>query len=525
MTEFYEGSFVPEPEPAEEEIAKDPLKIRIALFYDGTLNNRVNIGEREADTDNYHEFRTDEPNSYDNGRTNIAIMEPHIEETADNYDVFLKHYIEGQGTLDLQGDSFKGYALGGGESGVADRAVKGIEKAVNLILNSGKVNSEEHYIEKLTIDVFGFSRGAATARYAIHVLFNGRRPSINEHTNELVYEYEPIHTSLINWGYDIEAKVVEVCFAGLYDTVLSYYGSQYFKRANNVLQQKAVARAKKALHLAAADEHRLDFPLHNIKSAKSKGGEEYFLPGVHSDIGGSYNQANEKALEVETDESKKVYMETTDEDMVILEGKRKELEQDMQDLIQQGWYKTYARKDETVDETIDGVTDGITCEGKDEGKNQEIDEIKVESRQLRKKEIAGIIPYPSYTNRLKVNRKNIRSAYCNIPLKIMAEYARKPDVNLTISSELEDRAEIILAPEKDLQKLEGVIRKYIASNKNSKPGDWIDDKAPLNDFLKKLDIRHRHFHFSSKPGAGYAPRIVFDKKAKKKRRARYEYDA
>ncbi len=125
---------------------------------------------------------------------------------------------------------------------------------------------------------------------------------------------------------------------------------------------------------------------------------------------------------------------------------------------------------------------------------------------------------------LTVKRPDIRSAYCNIPLKIMAEYARKPEVKLMISAKLERRANTILAPEKDLRELEGIIRNYIASNKNSKAKDWIDDKAPLNNEALKA-IRNRYFHFSSKPGMGYNPRFVYDFVANKYRRRRFVYDA
>lgn len=153
-----------------------------------------------------------------------------------------------------------------------------------------------------------------------------------------------------------------------------------------MLQQKAVARAKKALHLAAADEHHKDSPGHNIKSAKAKGGKEYYLPGVHSDVGGSYNQANEKALEKETDESKKVYMLTSGENLVINKGNKKLLEQDRAYLIEQGWY----REDEL----------------------KVVEEPKVQNNYVRYRQ------YETDYYRLKAIRNNIHSAYCNIPLKI-----------------------------------------------------------------------------------------------------------
>lgn len=466
---------------------KDPLKIRIALFFDGTLNNRTNIEEREKDSPDYQKNYPSvqkkngakkDPNSYDNGRTNIAIMEPHLLEQADGYDFCFKAYVEGQGTINFQKDTFVGYAAGGGEAGVADRARKGVRLAVQKIDKAG-INKDDFYIQKLTIDVFGFSRGAATARYAIHLTLSGQYGDNMDNLYELVERA----------GYDIEAKAVEVCFAGLYDTVLSYYGSQWFKRSNNVLQQMAAGRAKKVLHLAAADEHRKDFPLHNIvESSVSKGvGEEYYLPGVHSDVGGSYNLASELELKKQTDENKKVYMRTSDEDLYINEGSFEAMERDRNYLIKEGWYQSHEINTEILTLEEDGS--------------------------------------PKHCG-LKVNRQAIRSAYSNIPLKIMAEYVRKE--GLKIRSELETRADKILSKEPDLYGTEGCleekIKQYIASTKNSRAEDWMGERSPRN--VKALkDIRHKHFHFSAKPGVGYSPRFEWDKQVKDHRRRRFVYDA
>jgi len=505
------------PEQYQETIKdKDPIKVRIALFYDGTLNNRVNIAEREKreldmklelELKDFHKYSKGDSNSYNNGRTNIAIMEPHLLETAEGYDVFLKVYIEGQGTFDLEGDSLRGYALGGGASGVADRANAGIERAVKLIKGSNAIKST-HYIQKLTLDVFGFSRGAATARYAIHVILNGRGPSVDEFTGKPLYQWEPIFERLINRDYVINKAAVEIGFAGLYDTVLSYYGSQLFKWTNNVLEQKSVARAKKALHLAAADEHRSDFPLHRISSAVDAGiGEEYYLPGVHSDVGGSYNLANEKELLAQADEQKRKYMRTSNEGipegmsvadatayvgLVLYEhSDRARLDQDRIDLIAQGWYLEHQIK--------------VTATDWDDNGNP-----------------------TKYA--LCVKRPGIRSAYCNIPLKIMAKYARGKDVKLNVDGKLDDRADLILGKEPDLVRFEKEIEKYMDGNKNSKAKDWTCDEEQirdpkLKDIRKDLKaIRNRHFHFSSKPGMGYSPNFYFDHAAGKYRRTRYEYN-
>jgi len=497
----------------EPEKEKDPINVRISLFFDGTLNNRENIEEREAyEVGNIGASGTtgqslymrnrgdDNNNSYDNGRTNIAVMEPHLKDKADGYDVYAKHYIAGQGAFTHKKDSVWGYAFGIGKSGVVGRAVEGIGDALNSIASSDEIDVTAHYIKLLTIDVFGFSRGAATARNAIYMLFNHGDSYYDEFTEETIHEFYPIHELLADRGYDIKPSAVELRFAGLYDTVLSYIVSQKSESSNNVLNQTAVHYAQNALHLAAADEHRADFPLHNIKCTKSNGGEEYFLPGVHSDIGGSYNQANSLKINENGEEE---FMRTSNENMVINEGKKKSvLEQDKLDLIEQGWY-------------LDN-------------------EIKVTSLKVKKKR-AGKIPYLSINHLLKVNRKNISSAYSQIPLKIMAKYARKPEVKLTISNKLERRAKKILATDPKLKKLENLITEYVRNNKNSKASDWHrrNGKPPKGvgkwpsgtdkNFLKK--IRHEHFHFSSKPGLGYSPNIEWNEDEKKYIRVRFEYDA
>ncbi|RZK28282.1 MAG: hypothetical protein EOO63_11605, partial [Hymenobacter sp.] len=57
---------------------------------------------------------------------------------------------------------------------------------------------------------------------------------------------------------------------------------------------------KKVVHLTAGDEHRKNFSLTNINSSLAAGvGLELTLPGVHSDIGGSYAEAGQGASNLE----------------------------------------------------------------------------------------------------------------------------------------------------------------------------------------------------------------------------------
>ncbi|PKG37067.1 hypothetical protein, partial [Psychromonas sp. Urea-02u-13] len=106
MTEMCEGIAIctpPEEDKAPEDKEKSPIKIRIALFFDGTLNNRTNIEANERPE--HHKYDTLKSRaSFENGRTNIAIMETHMEDKIPSgYQVYKHLYIPGQGTFDLKG--------------------------------------------------------------------------------------------------------------------------------------------------------------------------------------------------------------------------------------------------------------------------------------------------------------------------------------------------------------------------------------------------------------------------------------
>lgn len=305
MSELGEAISVPEPEPVEKkEEEKKKVKVRISLFFDGTLNNRINVDQRAEDGEDpgsnkiYQKYKGGD-NSYEGDYTNVAKMERYID-NASGYDVTLSSYTEGPGTQDKNKDKFRGYALGTGSTGVEKKVEKGIKDAVSKITQ--KVN-KRFTIETLTVDVFGFSRGAAGARNCIYeVLDTGR---------------SPIKGRIEQKGYDVTK--VEVCFAGLYDTVSSH-GIIYGNDVSD-LKLHAVSRAKKVVQLAASEEHRKKFSLTSIRSAGYKG-LEIFLPGVHSDIGGGYrDDASEEAMGIYYTMSKQ------------------QVEQEKSRLIASGWYR------------------------------------------------------------------------------------------------------------------------------------------------------------------------------------------
>lgn len=101
-------------------------------------------------------------NSYSNDYTNVARMWKYCD---NDYRI----YVEGMGTDDSQKDSQDGFAFGAGLTGVRAKVRKACEMASNKISKElQKGNNADKILTKITFDVFGFSRGAASARNFIH---------------------------------------------------------------------------------------------------------------------------------------------------------------------------------------------------------------------------------------------------------------------------------------------------------------------------------------------------------------------
>lgn len=281
--------------------SKKVVRVRCSLFFDGTQNNRINIEEREKNTRIYQERSNKKDDSYVSGRTNIALMEPWIQTITTGADITIKAYVEGPGTTNFESDSLAGLGLGIGDTGVKKKVEKGIVDICNQFIRLGK--SRIGIIEKLTLDVFGFSRGAACARFAVwELLKHGDRP---------------IHERLRDAGFEISESSVEVDFVGLYDTVSSHGVS--FANDTKALRLDSIQGALRTVHLVAADEYRKKFQLTNIRSAGTKGTELY-LPGSHSDIGGGY-------------------LRKIDEDFILRIGRQAEVSSDRSELVSAGWFR------------------------------------------------------------------------------------------------------------------------------------------------------------------------------------------
>ncbi len=404
----------PEPRDHREE-QKKHVKIRLSVFFDGTLNNRVNTDHRKQNTAVYQANKVKKmDNSYENDHTNVEKIERYMETSEDkDYDKKLSIYIEGPGTEDEKSDVRRGYALGTGATGIEAKVLRGIVKSIETM--TGQVETDS-IIDKLTLDVFGFSRGAAGARNYIFAALK-EDGSIREGME----------------GEGVPINTIEIHFAGLFDTVASHGAVPLLLGLPNTksLKLDSIRKAKKVIHLVAADEHRENFALTNIKSAGSKG-REIYLPGVHSDIGGGYRDEASEA-------------------MVIYKTLRAEnAAAERHQLIAAGWY----RPDEI---TLQHIPPKIG--------------------------LASV--------HLRVTRSGIRHHYSRIPLHIMARFARESGIDVTNKldrdedipdalSAIQERIEAYMASigtastETDWQQNDGMLRQlrhdYCHFSANYSPG-------------------------------------------------------
>lgn len=414
--------------------------------------------------------------SYQNDYTNVVKLENTLQLKAGDYDKHVKLYVEGQGTERYTTDSTLGYAFGCDDTGVVKKVEQGLESLLrrlgnelsSLIRDAG--SDKENLIIEITLDAFGFSRGAAAARYFLYTAY--------------MHPDKKIKARMTEQGYSINK--VKVCFVGLFDTVSSYADNlpdgvdmgvkrytdngKPFSNNTEALHLDAVSYAERAVQLSSADEHRIFFALTNICS--SPNGTEIFLPGVHSDIGGGYEDRKSQEGLVMLDLSKFVKIKTTwygspypDPDSLAAVQKR--LKEEEARLINEGWVYGHA----------------LRIEG-----------------------------YKLMADRKGNNEKGIRNTYSRIPLHVMIKYAGEHGLqfNDAVLKTTED------VPS-ELREIKNAIDNYIAKGvsdiddwKMNTPGwlrrDYLHISASYDfDFFNTYAP-----YFENGPLAGYRKRIVFD---------------
>ncbi|MCW8978615.1 MAG: type VI secretion system PAAR protein [Marinobacter sp.] len=240
--------------------------LRIGIFFDGTANHKDN-----------------DKHLPDRDITNVAKLFDLYESGANSERI----YIPGPGTIagHIAPDGFDarediiGLALGVGPEGGHKRIQTAIT-ALNDILDESKP-------DVVVLDVFGFSRGAALARHFVNLVNEWPASIILPEINEPSLSTSVVSFRKLNaFPRDITARVG---FIGLFDTVGSFYlpGNQNNLDFNVNLRPDS---ADRIVHLTAHHEIRRNFPLSSIREPAGlpSNFSEIALPGVHSDVGGGY---------------------------------------------------------------------------------------------------------------------------------------------------------------------------------------------------------------------------------------------
>lgn len=238
--------------------------------FDGTWNDRENLRDGEAST-------------------NPAVLEAELSKLYNSH--LDGQYYNGVGTRENGLMRVLNGMTGGGSEQRAEQAFKDFQHKAQDWL---KADPEA----QIQVFAMGFSRGAASARHFLNLVDERGVPADDGRKQKVEDPYtdSPRPNSKIVQVYDhfLRQPGTVTSSALLYDTVAT--GQE------QILKLGIPSSTHYVVHLTSQDENRKAFPLMSL-SAKSPDLADaarfmtLALPGVHSDIGGGYNEGVSKLAE------------------------------------------------------------------------------------------------------------------------------------------------------------------------------------------------------------------------------------
>lgn len=282
------------------------VHLEVGIFTDGTMNNAANAQSfaEQLEQECLIPYENDEisrdecewrmgllmGDSYANAATNVAKLRDMYMEGEQESDGSITYqrfvYAPGAGTKTGDSDKWYGAATGMGEAGV----IQQVNYAFSRLVLRVKEDLQGKAIDSLTVDLFGFSRGAAAARHAAHEVNQGKSGLLAQRFAEYG----------ILWP-----ERVEVRFVGLFDSVAAivnpFSGDLFAHNDRNhpVKLYLDPGKVGHVVHLTAAHEHRKNFALNSIRNRDGSlptNFREITLPGAHSDIGGGYGDSQREEV-------------------------------------------------------------------------------------------------------------------------------------------------------------------------------------------------------------------------------------
>jgi len=272
------------------------IELTMGIFFDGTNNNKNNTKAKE-----YYEKRNrgktltpkeqKAAKAYQNNGLNAKGSSYHndwsnVARLYDAYPVSNAVYVDGIGTETEKGDSMMGAGFGTGFITYGTGILGKVKDGCKSLASAVKIQAKNKEVSILYLDVFGFSRGAAAARVFLNEISLKAMPNSSYYKNKGGYLGYYLAENKVKVG------LVKVRFLGVFDTVSSYSSgisvNPDFDNDTKELPLNNLSNATTVMHFTATDEHRKNFSL-----TKCRVGKEREFPGVHSDIGGSYNDGEE----------------------------------------------------------------------------------------------------------------------------------------------------------------------------------------------------------------------------------------
>jgi len=273
-----------------------PVTLQIGLFFDGTRNNADNLRRASHPpgstspaprtpapavlADDASPYQSRLTSSFSNGLTNIARLHalyPDHRHAAPPTPgpLSLAIYIEGAGTRSGKDDDLMGLAFGIGPSGAKAKVRRALDVLLPDALRDLSRTLPAHALTAVRLDLFGFSRGAASARDAVNRLTRADGRS---------WLQEQLRRT--GWTLGPSPVLRPVRFVGLFDTVVAIDARQRDELPHVALAPDC---ADTVVQIVARDEHRHYFALTSVAPEH----EEIALPGAHANIGGGYDQRTE----------------------------------------------------------------------------------------------------------------------------------------------------------------------------------------------------------------------------------------
>ena len=334
---------------------KKPLEVQdvekeffISVFFDGT-NNKMNTKQETAKPQNKDAqafggsvAKLPSVDTNRNGNTPLRQKDTNVAALSclvDNKKVreggkvkYYNHfYIEGPGTT-YDGDKkdkgwfqklkdkpseVVGMAVGTWGQGVIAKVARGVSEVHRYLYG----NTQQRERPKVVVHfcVYGFSRGAACARLFAYLVAraadNNATIALESVFKDYLYDgAKKLYTSRLTFLDDFNKANRIVEFLGIYDTVSSIgiideTGISNVKAVeDNVtifhnlnardygLYSPQLGNVHRTFHICAMDEFRKNFAITDVGKKVPASCIEVFVPGCHSDVGGSYEDAQDSTV-------------------------------------------------------------------------------------------------------------------------------------------------------------------------------------------------------------------------------------